>query len=201
MVLWDLFAKQDYHALHHYPFFYQFQLAETKVIARQSNKRKYEITGTPVHTSRGKVIGQVIGDVFVKDITTRHILDKFNALASDICTLHEAEHAGACYVEFTNTDDGIIYRANISKFWEQGFFIDFGFGKQQALNLSHFEHRRDPNHESQSDTVTPAYSEDGTTNTMPLTYKSHAVTGSQFTKTGKKTLKQMRMFGNGGHYG
>jgi hypothetical protein len=25
------FAKQDYHALHHYRFFYLFQLAETKV--------------------------------------------------------------------------------------------------------------------------------------------------------------------------
>jgi hypothetical protein len=31
MVLWNLFAKQDYHALHHYLFFYQFHLAETKV--------------------------------------------------------------------------------------------------------------------------------------------------------------------------
>jgi len=30
MVLWDLFAKQDYHALHHYLFFYSFHLAETK---------------------------------------------------------------------------------------------------------------------------------------------------------------------------
>jgi len=30
MVLWNLFAKQDYHALHHYRFFYPFQLAETK---------------------------------------------------------------------------------------------------------------------------------------------------------------------------
>jgi hypothetical protein len=32
MVLWDLFAKQDYHALHHYRFFYSIQLAETKVL-------------------------------------------------------------------------------------------------------------------------------------------------------------------------
>jgi len=31
MVLWDLFAIQDYHALHHYHFFYPIQLAETKV--------------------------------------------------------------------------------------------------------------------------------------------------------------------------
>ena len=30
MVLWSLFAKQDYHALHHYRFFYPFHLAETK---------------------------------------------------------------------------------------------------------------------------------------------------------------------------
>ena len=31
-MLWNFFfAKQDYHALHHYLFFYQLQLAETKV--------------------------------------------------------------------------------------------------------------------------------------------------------------------------
>ncbi len=165
-------------------------------VARQSKKRKYEIIGTPVHTSRGAIIGQVVGDVFKKDIKTAHILNKFNALASDISTLHEAESLGALYVEFTNTDDGIIYRSPIAKFWDCGKAIDFGYGAQQMLSLSHFEHKRDPNHESQSDT--PAYSEDGTTDTMPLVYKSHAVTGSQFTK-GKP--KQIRMFGNGGRYG
>jgi len=37
MVLWNLFAKQDYHALHHYRFFYPFQLAETK---DESNQKK-----------------------------------------------------------------------------------------------------------------------------------------------------------------
>lgn len=162
----------------------------------KKQKRNYAIVGTPVHTERGKVIGQVIAGVFVKDITTRHILDKFNAIASDICTLHEAESAGALYVEFTNTDDGVTYRVSISKFWEHGFYIDFGFGKQQALNLSHFEHRRDPNHESHTDTDAPAYSE--ATETKPLVYKSHAITGTQFTE-GKP--KQLRMFGNGGNYG
>jgi hypothetical protein len=34
MVLWDLFAKQDYHALHHYHFFFPFHLAETKVFKK-----------------------------------------------------------------------------------------------------------------------------------------------------------------------
>jgi hypothetical protein len=38
MVLWDLFAKQDYHALHHYHFFYPFQLAETKVKEHRRNR-------------------------------------------------------------------------------------------------------------------------------------------------------------------
>jgi hypothetical protein len=163
-------------------------------VTRQSKKHKYEITGTPVHTSKGKIIGQVVGDVFEKDIKTAHILSKFNALASDISTLHEAESLGAVYVEFTNTDDGITYRSPIAKFWDCGKPIDFGYGSQQMLGLAHFEHRRDPNHESQSDS--PAYSE--ATETMPLTYKSHAITGTQFTK-GKS--KQIRMFGNGGHYG
>jgi hypothetical protein len=165
------------------------------ILARKSNKRKHENKGTPVHTSRGKIVGQVVGDVFKKDIKTAHILSKFNALASDISTIHEAESLGALYVEFTNTDDGITYRSPIAKFWDCGKAIDFGFGSQQMLSLAHFEHRRDPNHESQSDA--PAYTEDSTTDTMPLTYTSHAVTGTQFTK-GKP--KQLPMFGNGGHY-
>jgi len=166
------------------------------IVSQKSKKSKHEIKGTPVHTSRGKVIGQVIGDTFVKDMTNRHILDKFNAIASDICTLHEAEAAGAVSVAFTNTDTGVIYCAPIAKFWDCGFYIDFGFGKQQALNLSHFEHKRDPNQSPTTDTDAPIYSE--ATEIKPLVYQSHAVTGSQFTK-GKP--RQISMFGNGGHYG
>jgi hypothetical protein len=112
------------------------------IVSQKSKKSKHAIVGIPMHTERGKVIGQVIADVFVKDINNGHILDKFNAIASDICTLHEAEDAGATWVEFENIDTGVIYRAPISRFWEHGFYIDFGFGEQQALNLSHFEHKR-----------------------------------------------------------
>jgi len=153
----------------------------------KTQKRKYAIVGIPMHTERGKVIGQVIGDTFVKDITTRHILDKFNAIASDICTLHEAESAGAVYVEFTNTDTGVIYRAPIVKFWDCGFFIDFNYGKQQALNLSHFEHKRDPNQSPTTDTDAPAYTE--ATETKPLVYKSRATVGAVWNG------KQMTLWG------
>jgi hypothetical protein len=37
MVLWDLFAKQDYHVLHHYLFFVLIQLAETKDYSTYKN--------------------------------------------------------------------------------------------------------------------------------------------------------------------
>ena len=161
------------------------------IVRQKSKKRKHKIIGTPVHTSRGKVIGQVIGDVFVKDMTTAHILDKFNAIASDISTLHEAEHAGALYVEFTNTDDGVIFRASIAKFWDCGKFINFGYGDQQMLGLVHFEHKRDPNHESQSDA--PAYTEASTTDVKPLHYKSRATVGVVW-----NGVKQLSLFKGGG---
>jgi hypothetical protein len=160
----------------------------------QNKKRSHPIIGTPVHTSKGKVIGQVLGDVFVKDMTTAHILDKFNAIASDICTLHEAERAGANYVEFTNTDDGIIYRSPIAKFWDCGKFIDFGYGSQQMLGLAHFEHRRDPNYESHTDTDPQGYTSADSTHAEPkmLFYKSRATVGVKF-KKGKP--RQLDFFG------
>jgi hypothetical protein len=145
-----------------------------KVIVSQKTKKskKHKNIGTLVHTERGKVIGKVVGDAFKKDKAI--LLSKFNALASDICTLHEAEDAGAVRVEFT-TEDGVTYCAPISKFWSHGFYIDFNYGEQQALNLCHF-HKQDPN---QSPTTPPS---SPTVHTEPP--------------------KQLRMFGsNGGHYG
>lgn len=159
-----------------------------RIVSQKGKTRKRKITGTPMHTEQGKVIGDVIGDVFGKDIDNGCILKKFNALASDICTLHEAENAGALFVEFTNMDDGIVYRAPIVKFWNCGFFVDFGFGKQQALNLSHFEHRRTIT----THTAKPEYTAvTDTEDVKPLEYSSYAPVGVKFTPG----VKQLDLFG------
>ncbi len=164
-------------------------------IARQGKKRKHQIVGTAIHSSKGKVIGQVIGNVYVKDIKNAHILEKYHSVASDVCSLHEAEHAGAEFVEWTNIDDGVIYRASISKFWELGRFFNFGHGDQQMLGLKHFEHRRDPNFAIHPDVR--EHSEPTITNddaVKPLDVESRAVVGVKF-KKGKRTPKQLGLFG------
>ncbi|NOH04683.1 MAG: hypothetical protein HND47_23285 [Chloroflexi bacterium] len=125
-------------------------------------------------------------------MTKAHILNKFNSIASDIYSLHEAERAGAVYVEFTNTDDGVTYRAPICKFWDLGKFIDFGYGSQQMLGLAHFEHMRGANHPPTTDTETPVYSEADTTDVKPLKYTSRATIGVV-----KNGVQQMTLFGDG----
>lgn len=164
----------------------------------KTQKRKYAIVGTPIHANKGNVTCQVIGNVCTKDIISKWILDRpFPSIAIDVRSLHEIERAGGEYIEFTCTDNGIIYRSSVSKFWTLGKHINY-VGEQVALGLEHFEHLRDPNQSPATDTDAPAYSE--ATETKPLVYKSHAVTGTHFTQ-GKQTPKQLRMFGNGGRYG
>lgn len=143
----------------------------------------------------GRIVGFVIGNEFRKTIHTNWILRTPPALANDIQALHDAENAGAEYCVFPNADTGIIYRASISKIWDMGFPVNRGFGEQIALSLNLWTQERDPKHKSHTDTDTPAYSE--ATETKPLVYKSHSITGTQFTE-GKP--KQLPMFGNGGHY-
>jgi hypothetical protein len=156
-------------------------------------KRKHVIIGTPIHSSKGKVIGQVIADTYVKDIDNGCILNKFQSIASDICSLHEAERAGGVYVEWTNTDTGVIYKTSIAKFWDLGKFINY-VSPQQMLGLSHFEHVRDP--QITSHTEAPEYEDpNGTHDEKPLEYKSRAPVGVKYTKNPKRTMKQLHMFG------
>jgi len=68
MVLWNFFAKQDYHALHHYRFFFPFQLAETKVntgeLIRQSFGQVLDekLVGTNISDELKEQLGAVFSE-------------------------------------------------------------------------------------------------------------------------------------------
>ncbi len=157
-------------------------------ISRQSHKRKHEIKGTVIRV-KGWTVGQVIGEDFVKDITNRHMLTTPPAIANDIQALRDAERAGALYCVFTNINTGIIYRASIANIWEMGKRIDFGYGSQQALALSHWLQSVDPTITSQNE----AHEYTDPTSTPepePLKYKSHATKGVVF-----NGVKQLDLWG------
>jgi hypothetical protein len=160
----------------------------TKNIVARNKRKRHVILGTVIKVN-GRTVGQVIDGVFVKDVSSsKHFLHSPEAIAYTIDTLHAAQRAGAEFVEVLDTDTGIRYRASIAKIWDMGKKFNYGWGDQIYLTLQNWLQTVDPEYTAHTDT-------------MPLTYKSHAITGTHFTKTGKKTPKQLRMFGNGGHYG
>lgn len=160
-------------------------------VQQKTKKRKHKIIGTVIKVG-GRTVGQVIGDTFVKDITNRHMLTTPPAIANDLQALHDAERAGALYCAFTNTDNGIVYRVAISKIWDMGKQINFGYGLQIMLTLSNWTQTRDPEFIT-SQTDAQEYTEpSGANDVMPLYYKSNAPTG--VTVNG---IKQLGLFGDG----
>jgi hypothetical protein len=90
----------------------------------------------PIHASNGRVIGRVRGDTFWKSIKgSRHILQKPPSIAFDVCTLDQAEQAGAERVQVTDCETGTIYRATTAHIREKGFAFNRGWGHQIALSL------------------------------------------------------------------
>lgn len=160
-----------------------------KSLLQKSKTRRHKIIGTVIKVN-GRTVGQVIHNVFVKDIKNKHMLTNPPAIASDIQALHDAQRAGAEYCEFTNTDNGIIYRVSIPKVWDMGRLVNYGWGEQQMLPLQHWQQTRDPNHKADEDqTQAHIYSEPTETNDiMPLVYKSRATVGMVWNG------KQMSMF-------
>ena len=168
------------------------------IVSHKGSKRKYEITGTVIKVN-GRTVGQVKGDTFVKDVSSKkHFLHyPEEAIAYTIDTLHVAQRAGAEYVEVLDTDTGIRYRASIAKIWDMGKQFNYGWGDQIYLTVSNWLQTMDPEYISQ--TVTPEYSDPTSTHdedVKPLHIKSRAVVGVTF-KTGTKTPKQMSLFGGG----
>jgi hypothetical protein len=163
----------------------------------KNNKRKHVIVGTVIKVGK-RTVGQVIGNEYVKDIETGHLLQFPPAIASDIQALHDAERAGAEYCVFTCTDTGIIYRAAISKIWDLGKRFNRGWGEQIYCMLNHWTQTRDPNITTTT-TTAPDYADPTTADdeaVKPLNIKSRALRPSEIKfKKGKKTLKQLSMFG------
>ena len=158
---------------------------------RKTQKRKHPIIGTVIRV-KGRTIGQVINGTFVKDFTNRHMLNNPPAIANDIQALHDAERAGAVYCEFTNTDNGIVYRAAIAKIWDMGKPFNFGWGDQIMLTLSNWTQTRSAEYSS-TDTDRQEYAKPSDTGgIMPLKYTSRAPVGVKFEKGG-----QMKMWDGG----
>ncbi len=161
----------------------------------KSNHRKHIILGTVIKVGK-RTVGQVIGNGYVKDIETGHLLQFPPAIANDIQALHDAERAGAEYCVFTNTDTGIIYRAAISKIWDLGQQFNRGWGDQIYLTLNHWTQSRDPQFMT-SHTEAPEYGDPTTSDddVKPMQIESRAAVGVKFKATGKKTPKQLHLFG------
>ena len=172
--------------------------------SKSSKKRKHEIIGTAIRVG-GRVVGQVIGLDYTKDITNRHILQKpFPAIANNLQALHDAERAGAVNCVFTNTDTGVIYRASIALIWEKGTRINYGYGEQIALALPYWLQARgtgyiipldpptggDPNASGVVLTDSPSW------DAQPYPVKSRAITGVHY-KPGRQTPRQMSLFSRG----
>ncbi len=166
---------------------------DKNIVAKKSEKRKHKIVGTVIKVD-GRTVGQVIDGVFVKDVSSsKHFLRTPEAIAYTIDTLHAAQRAGAEYCEVLDTDTGKKYRASIAKIWDMGKPFNYGWGDQIYLTLSNWLQTLDPEYSPTTDTDAPAYSEDGTTNTIPLYYKSNAPKGVTFTPG----TKQLDLFEGG----
>jgi hypothetical protein len=107
-----------------------------------NRKRSHIQGGKIIRAANGHVVGQVRGDVFCKTIKPNHYLKKPPAIAFDICTLDDAEAAGATHVEVTDRESGLVYRASIAHIRAKGFEFDRGWGDQIGLHLSGWTKRQ-----------------------------------------------------------
>lgn len=83
-----------------------------------------------------KVVGYVAGGVFRKSVRgSVHFLRSPRAIAFDVSTLHDAESAGARFVEITDSETGRKYRAALSTVWAKGWAFNRGFGEQWGVPL------------------------------------------------------------------
>ena len=90
----------------------------------------------PIHRADGKVIGEVVGQVFSKPVKgSRHMLRVPPAWAVDAVSITQAKQAGAKWIEIHDQESGAIYRCSMANFERHGFAFDRGFGGQIGLAL------------------------------------------------------------------
>ena len=162
---------------------------------KNSIHQKHEIVGIVIKAN-GRTVGQVIDRVFVKDVSKKkHFLNFPEAIAYSLDTLYAAERAGAEYLDVLDTDTNTHYRASLAMMWDKGRNFDYGYEAQRYLCLSHWQTFEDP--QATHETAPPEYSESSGTHeeVKPLHYTSHAPKGVTYKKSGKRTMKQMALFG------
>ncbi len=97
-----------------------------------------------VKLASGKVVGEVIGVVFVKRVTgKKHFLRRPPAIAFDIFTLTEAERLGANTVRIIDEDTNLSLWASVELIRTKGFSFNRGFGLQIALPLTEWREHND----------------------------------------------------------
>ena len=88
---------------------------------------------------RDKPIGYVSGGHFRKTISgSKHMLRSPKAIAFDVCTLDDAQRAGASHVSVTDSETGRTYCAPIDDVRRFGFPVARGHGRQVALTLDRY---------------------------------------------------------------
>lgn len=89
-----------------------------------------------IHNTRGQVCGQVLNGVFCWTGTDKHMLHKPPALALEVEVLRQLEALNVTALQFTNRENGVVYRAAFAHFQERAFPLNRGFGEQRALPLT-----------------------------------------------------------------
>jgi len=92
-----------------------------------------------IRRSDGKVIGKIIEHVFIKTVIgSVHFLRTPPGIAWDVDAVREAESKGAKYLEVIDSEKGKKYFCTIKTFWEKGFSVNRGYGKQWELKFKHW---------------------------------------------------------------
>ena len=105
-----------------------------------TDKTQHRGASVPVYLpGRDKPIGYVSGGHFCKTITgSKHMLRSPKAIAFDVCTLDDAQRAGASHVLVTDSETGRTYCAPIDDVRRFGFPVVRGHGRQVALSLDRY---------------------------------------------------------------
>lgn len=106
---------------------------------RQSKHTTTRTTSQPVYGANGRVIGQIYGDTFHKNVRgSVHMLRKPRGWAVDADTLTDLRTQGVLDIKVTDTETGTVCTAPLAKFEQYGVEFNRGFGPQVALPLGYW---------------------------------------------------------------
>ena len=103
------------------------------------NTNRDAAQGTPtICRADGRIIGEIRGDTFFKEIHDAHFLTTPRGIASDVDALRQAKQAGAKYFCAHHVEADRDYIAPIARFFSRGIKVSRGHGDQLALVISDF---------------------------------------------------------------